>query len=85
MNSENISEYTVMKHTRWPQLVPHTQDSLNSSVVETTGYAPVELIDEKFRPDIFRNLLKKKTDQIATEDTVAYARTEVKAEKRILK
>jgi hypothetical protein len=44
---------------------------LNSSVVETTGYAPTELLDGKPRPDIFQKLLKKRSDQIPTEETVA--------------
>jgi hypothetical protein len=64
---------------------------LNSSVVETTGYAPVELLDGKLRPDIFQKILKKRSDEIPTEETVAekilkaYARTKIKAEKRNLK
>jgi hypothetical protein len=80
-----------MKHKKWPELVPHIQDWLNSSVAETTGCVPIELLDGKFRPDIFRNILKKRSDQIPTEDTVAekvlkaYARAKVKAEKRNLK
>jgi hypothetical protein len=56
------------------------QDWLNSSVVK--------LLDGKPRPDIFRSLLKKRLDQIPTEETVAekvlkaYTRTKVKAEKQ---
>jgi hypothetical protein len=63
--------YCNETHKKWPELVPHIQDWLNSLVVETTGYAPGELLDGKSRPDIFRNLLKKRKDQIPTEDTVA--------------
>jgi hypothetical protein len=56
---------------------------LNSSAVETTGYAPAELFEGKGIMNIFRNLLKKKPYQIPTEDTIAekvlkaYVRTKV--------
>jgi hypothetical protein len=54
--------YCTETHKEWPELVPHIQDSLNFSVVETTGYAPVELLDGKPRPDILQKLLKKRSD-----------------------
>jgi hypothetical protein len=60
-------------------------------VVETTGYAPVELLIGEPRPDIFRNLLKKKPDQLPIEDALAnkvlkaYARSKLKAEMRSVK
>jgi hypothetical protein len=59
----------------WELFLPHP--------VETTGYTPAELLERKGRPNIFRNLLKKKPDQIPTKDTIAekvlkaYARAKI--------
>jgi hypothetical protein len=80
--------YCHATHKKWPELIPYIQEWLNDSVSETTGYAPIELLSGKPRPDIFRKLLKKESDQLPTEDTLAdkvlkaYARSKVKAEKR---
>jgi hypothetical protein len=77
--------YCTETHKKWPELVPHIQEWMNSSVVETIGYAPVELLDGKPRPNILQKLLKKRSDQLPTDETVAekvlkaYARTKVKA------
>jgi hypothetical protein len=68
--------------------VPYIEGWLNSSVSESTGYAPIELLDGKPRPDIFSKILKKAAGQLPVEDTLAekilkaYARMKLKAEKR---
>jgi hypothetical protein len=80
--------YCHTTHKKWPELVPYVQDWLNSLVVETTGYAPVELFNGEPKLDIFRNVLKKRTDQLPIEDTLAnkvlkaYVRSKLKAKKR---
>jgi hypothetical protein len=63
--------YYHTTHKKWPELVPYIQDWLNSSVVETMGYTHVESLNKEPRPNIFRNLLKKKPDQLPIEDTLA--------------
>jgi hypothetical protein len=80
--------YCHTTHKKWPELVPYIQGWLNASVIETTGYAPLELLGGHPRPDIFSKLLKKEIDQLPVEDTLAnkvlkaYARSKLKAEKR---
>jgi hypothetical protein len=79
--------YCHETHKKWPELVPYIEDWLNSSVSESTGYAPIELLSGQPRPDIFRKLLRKEVDQIPKEETLAdkilkaYARMKVKAER----
>jgi hypothetical protein len=80
--------YCHETHKKWPELVPYIEDWLNSSVSGSTGYAPIELLSGKPRPDIFCKLLKEETDQIPKEEALAdkllkaYSRMKVKAEKR---
>jgi hypothetical protein len=63
--------YCHETHKKWPELVPYIEDCLNSSVSGSTGYAPIELLGGKPRPDIFRKLLKKEADQISKEEALA--------------
>lgn len=83
--------YCEEAHKKWPELVPYIQNWLNSSITDTIGYAPVELLGGNPRPDIFHSLLKKYPDQTLPEESLtekiiqAYARTKLKAEKRRLK
>jgi hypothetical protein len=80
--------YCHTTHKKWPELVPYIQDWLNSSVSESTGYAPIELLDGKPKPDIFRQLLTREADQLPKEEALAdkllkaYARMCIKAERR---
>jgi hypothetical protein len=86
--SKNFKIYCHETHKKWPELVPYIEDWLNSSVSESTGYAPIELLSGKPRPDIFRKLLKKEADQLPTEEILAdkllkaYARMKLKEDKR---
>jgi transposase InsO family protein len=50
--------YCEETHRKWPELVPNIQDWLNSSVIATTGYAPVELFNGQPRTNIFAEILK---------------------------
>ncbi|PNF40755.1 hypothetical protein B7P43_G18308, partial [Cryptotermes secundus] len=73
---------------KWPELVPYIENWLNSSISQSTGYAPIELLNGEDRPDIFRKLLKEEADQSPDEEPLseklikAYARMKVKAERR---
>jgi hypothetical protein len=44
--------YCAETHKKWPELIPHIQNWLNSSVIETSGYAPVELLGGRPKPYI---------------------------------
>jgi hypothetical protein len=74
--------YCHKTHKKWPELVPYIENWLNSSVNESTGYAPMELLSGDPR------LLKKEADQLPKEEVLAdkllktYARMKLKAEKR---
>jgi hypothetical protein len=49
-------------HNKWPELVPHLQKRINSTVYGT-GYTPIELLNGEERPDLFKQILKIKLDQ----------------------
>jgi hypothetical protein len=80
--------YCNTTHKKWPELLPCIKEWLNSSVSETTGYAPIELLGGEPRPDIFRELLKNEPDQLPVEGTLAekllkaYAKSKSNGEKR---
>jgi transposase InsO family protein len=80
--------YCNMTHKKWPELIPHVEKWLNSSVSATTGYSPVELIFNEPKPDAFKQILRKTQDQIppieSLEDKIlhAYARMKEKAANR---
>jgi hypothetical protein len=80
--------YCSETHKKWPELVPHIERWLNSSVCASTGYAPIELLGGETRPDFFKKILKLEPNQGPTEDSLpdkilkAYARMKVKADER---
>lgn len=75
-------------HKKWPELVPHTERWINSTVCGTTGYAPIELLNGEERPNVFKQILKVGHDQQPIEDELAvkilkaYAKMKLKAEER---
>jgi hypothetical protein len=80
--------YCHETHKKWPELVPYIEEWLNSSVSETTGYAPMELLGGKPRPDVFKKIIKEESHQLPVEDTLAekllkaYAKSKLRAEGR---
>jgi hypothetical protein len=80
--------YCHETHKKWPELVPYVDNWLNSSVSQSTGYSPVELLYGNPEPDVFRGILKKTADQLPQEDTLsdkilkAYARIKLRADRR---
>jgi hypothetical protein len=80
--------YCEKTHRKWPELI---QNWLNSSVSDSTGFTPVELFDREPRPYIFKELLKRRPDQLPNEETItekilkAYTKSKLKSEKRRLK
>jgi hypothetical protein len=83
--------YCDKTHKKWPELVPYVENWLNSSASSTTGYAPLELLQDCEKPDIFRKILKKTPDQMPPNETLAdkllkaYAKAKLKARKRRIK
>jgi hypothetical protein len=80
--------YCHETHKKLPELVPRVENWLNSSVSQSTGYNPVELLYGNAKPDIFRRILKKYDEQLPTEEALsdkilkAYARMKLRADKR---
>jgi hypothetical protein len=72
--------YCHETHKKWPELVPFIENWLNSSVSEFTGYAPIELISQSPRPDIFRKVLEKE-EAFADKILKAYACIKLRADK----
>jgi hypothetical protein len=56
--------YCHENHKRWPELTSKTENWLNGSVSDSTGYSPVELLHDKPMPDLYRKFLTKETDQM---------------------
>jgi hypothetical protein len=79
--------YRHETHKKWPELVPYIENWLNSSVSQSTGYSPVELLYGNPKPDVFHKILKKTADQLPQEDTLAdkilkaYARIKLQADR----
>jgi hypothetical protein len=80
--------YCNETHKKWPELVPYIENSLNSSISQSTGYASIELLNGQARLDIFRTILKRESDQSPTEESLAdklikaYARMKLEVERR---
>jgi len=54
--------YCHQNHKRWADLLPQIEQWLNKTVASSTGYAPVELIFNAKRPDIFAKFLPELGD-----------------------
>jgi hypothetical protein len=74
-------------HKKWHELVPYVENWLNSSANSITGYAPLELLKDSEKTDIFRKILKKTADQMPRNEALAdkllkaYAKAKLKAKK----
>jgi hypothetical protein len=68
--------------------VPYIENWLNSSLSQSTGYTPVELLYGDSKPDIFCKILEKRADQLPPEDALsdkilkAYAHMKLRAARR---
>jgi hypothetical protein len=80
--------YCSEAHKRWPELLPHIEEWLNGTLSDSTGYSPVELIFDSPRPDMFGELLKKRSEQKPWVESLqekvlkAYVRMKEKTAKR---
>ena len=79
--------YCHQNHKSWADLLPPIEQWLNKTVVSSTGYAPVELIFNAQRPNIFAKFLPGLGDSPEYEDLAAkvlkaYTRIKEKASKR---
>jgi hypothetical protein len=60
--------YRNETHKKWPELIKHIENWLNSSVSTVTGYAPIELLNGEARPVLFKRILKKQADNLPIEE-----------------
>jgi hypothetical protein len=73
---------------KWPELIPHMEIWLNSTVSSATGYAPIELMFDDPKPAIVREILKNTPDklpeEVSFEDKLlrAHAKLKLKAHER---
>ena len=79
--------YCHQNHRSWADLLPRIEQWLNKTVASSTGYAPVELIFDAQRPDIFAKFLPELEDSTENEELVAkvlkaYTKMKEKASKR---
>jgi len=79
--------YCHQTHKRWADLLPQIEQWLNKSVASSAAYAPVELIFNSQRPDIFAKFLPELGDSPEKEDLAAevlkaYTRMKETASKR---
>jgi len=79
--------YCHQNHKRWADLLPQIEQWLNKTVASSMGYAPVELIFNAKRPDIFAKFLLKlgespENEGLAAKVLKAYTRVNEKASKR---
>jgi hypothetical protein len=80
--------YCNLSHKKWPELIPHMENWMNTTVADSVGYTPVELMYNQSRPDLFVKLLNKTKDQnpdvesLQEKITKAYTRMKEKAIKR---
>jgi hypothetical protein len=80
--------YCHVTQKKWPELTPQIESWLNTTVSDSTGFTPVELMFNEKRPDLFAKILSKTKDQqpdtgsLQDKLTLAYLTMKQKAEKR---
>jgi len=85
--SEFCRIYCHQYHKRWADLLLQIEQWLNITVASSTGYAPVELIFNAKRPDIFTKFLPElgdspENESLAAKVLKAYTRMKEKASER---
>jgi hypothetical protein len=79
--------YCSQNHRKWPELIPYIENWINQSVVSSTGYPPIELMEGKSRLDLFASMRKDPGQLLQEESTEdkslrAYERMKLKADRR---
>jgi len=80
--------YCSQNHRKWAELLPKIEEWLNTTVADSTGFTPVELLFEARKPDLFEKILKKSLKNLPEAETIgdkvmkAYARMRKKARDR---
>jgi len=49
--------YCNQNHKKWGELLPKVEEWLNTTVADSTGFTPVELLFEAKNPDLFEKIL----------------------------
>jgi hypothetical protein len=72
-------------HRKWAEVLPKIDEWLNTTVADSTGFTPVELLFEAKKPDLIEKILTKSPENLPEPETVgdkvmkAYARMRKKA------
>jgi hypothetical protein len=80
--------YCSQNHRKWAELLPKIEEWLNTTVADSTGFTPVELLLEAKKSDLFEKILTKSMENLPELETVgnkvmkAYARMRKKARDR---
>jgi transposase InsO family protein len=77
--------YCSQNHRKWAELLPKIEEWLNTTVADSTGFTPVEMLFQVKKPDLFEKILKKSPENLPEPETIgdkvmkAYARMRKKA------
>jgi len=80
--------YCSQNHKKWAELLHKIEEWLNTTVTDSTGFTPVELLFQAKKPDLFEGILTKSPENIPTPETIgekvmkAYTRMRKKAKHR---
>ena len=80
--------YCSQNHRKWAELLPKIEEWLNTTVADSTGFTPVEMLFQVKKPDLFEKILKKSPENLPEPETIgdkvmkAYARMRKKAKDR---
>jgi hypothetical protein len=62
--------YCSQNHRKWAEILPKIGELLNTTVADSTGYAPVEMLFEAKKPDLFEKILKKLPENLPEPETI---------------
>jgi hypothetical protein len=85
VNSKFRKIYCSQNHRKWAEVLPKIKEWLNTTVADSTGFTPVELLFEAKKPDLFEKILTKSPKNLPEPESVrdkvmkAYARMRKKA------
>jgi hypothetical protein len=80
--------YCEKAQRKWPELISHMEEWMNTTVSGSTDYCAVELMFDETKPDLFRKALNKARDQLPPDERLegkilhAYAKMKMKAYER---
>jgi len=73
--------YCSKNYRKWAELLPKIEEWLNTTVADTTGFTPVEMLFQAKKPDLFEKIFTK-SPKAGDKVMKAYARMRKKAKDR---